>query len=94
MRLKQSMTGSLRWGWGVPTLVFDDDHALFGPVLIDPPAGPAAVRLWDLVVGWSYFPNLYEVQHPKRREDLRAIEAAISSLSRGADWVSMQKETP
>ncbi len=34
-------------GWGVPTLVFGADRALFGPVLIDP-LGPsdAAVRLW------------------------------------------------
>jgi hypothetical protein len=31
-------------GWGVPTLVFGGAQALFGPVLIDPPAGEAAIR--------------------------------------------------
>ncbi len=31
-------------GYGVPTLFFGD-HALFGPVLIDPPSGDAAMRL-------------------------------------------------
>ena len=81
-------------GWGVPTLVFDNAHALFGPVLIDPPAGPAAVRLWELVTGWLEFPNLYEIQHPKRREDLRAIETAFRPYLEARDWVSIQKETP
>jgi hypothetical protein len=81
-------------GWGVPTLVFDNAHALFGPVLIDPPSGPAALRLWELVTGWLEFPNLYEIQHPKRREDLRAIETAFRPYLKARDWVSIQKETP
>ena len=71
-------------GWGVPTLVFDHDHALFGPVLIDPPAGPAAVRLWDLLTGWLEFPNLYEIQHPKRRAGSAGNRGCVSALSRGA----------
>ncbi|MEZ5279540.1 MAG: DsbA family protein [Acidimicrobiales bacterium] len=33
-------------GFGVPTLFFGD-HCLFGPVLINPPEGEAAVRLWN-----------------------------------------------
>lgn len=37
-------------GYGVPTLFFPDGQCLFGPVLVDPPTGPAAVRLWDAVV--------------------------------------------
>src|SRR5271165_3623286 len=60
-------------GWGVPTLVFSGDRALFGPVLIEPPPGPAAVRLWQLMAGWLEFPNLYEVQRPKSQQDLTAI---------------------
>ena len=81
-------------GWGVPTLVFDNAHALFGPVLIDPPSGPAALRLWELVTGWLEFPNLYEIQHPKRREDLQAIATAFQPYLEARDWESMQKETP
>jgi len=42
-------------GWGVPTLVFDDGQALFGPVLIDPPTGDAAVRLWHALTAWLEF---------------------------------------
>ena len=52
-------------GYGVPTLFFPDGQCLFGPVLIDPPAGEAAVRLWDAVVAWTEFPHLYELQRPK-----------------------------
>jgi len=81
-------------GWGVPTLIFDDAHALFGPVLIDPPSGSAALRLWELVTGWLEFPNLFEMQHPKQAEDLRAIETAFRPYLEARDWMSMQKETP
>ena len=83
-----------RGGWGVPTLVFDDDQTIFGPVLIDPPTGAAAVRLWDLVLGWLEFPHLYEVQRPKRREDIAAIAAAFRPYLEARDWISIQKETP
>jgi 2-hydroxychromene-2-carboxylate isomerase len=81
-------------GWGVPTLVFDGDHALFGPVLIEPPTGTAAVRLWELVTGWLEFPNLYEVQHPKRPADLTAIANTFRPYLEARDWVTIQHETP
>jgi hypothetical protein len=64
-------------GWGVPTLVFGGTQALFGPVLIEPPSGEAAIRLWQLLTGWLEFPNLYEMQRPKRPADLRAIATAF-----------------
>ena len=81
-------------GWGVPTLVFGGTQALFGPVLIDPPAGEAAVRLWQLLTGWLDFPNLYEVQRPKRPPDLQAIATAFQPYLEARDWVTIQKETP
>ncbi|MGH9045785.1 MAG: DsbA family protein, partial [Acidimicrobiales bacterium] len=81
-------------GWGVPTLVFAGDHALFGPVLIDPPTGDAALRLWDLVTGWVEFPSLFELQHPKRPEDLRAIGDTFRPYIEARDWVTIQNETP
>jgi len=83
-----------RGGWGVPTLVFDDDQTLFGPVLIEPPTGDAAVRLWHLVTGWLEFPNVYEVQRPKRREDIAAIARTFQPYLEARDWISIQKETP
>ncbi len=81
-------------GFGVPTLVFDDGDALFGPVLVDPPVGDAAVRLWDLVTGWLEFPHLYELQRPKSPADIAAIVAAFSPYLEARDWFSVQRATP
>jgi 2-hydroxychromene-2-carboxylate isomerase len=88
-------------GWGVPTLVFpaglDPDageRALFGPVLIKPPAGEAAVRLWRLLTGWLEFPGLYEVQRPKSEADLLDIAATFRPYLEARDWITIQKETP
>jgi len=80
-------------GWGVPTLVFGD-RALFGPVLIDPPTGDAADRLWSLVTGWLEFPHLYEVQRPKSRSDLAEIGRVFAPYLEARDWVTIQHETP
>jgi 2-hydroxychromene-2-carboxylate isomerase len=88
-------------GWGVPTLVFpagpDPDateRALFGPVLIKPPAGEAALRLWRLLTGWLEFPGLYEVQRPKSDADLQDIAATFRPYLEARDWITIQKEAP
>ena len=70
-------------GYGVPTLCFeqpadegistdaDGPHQdwLFGPVVLDPPTGDAALRLWSAVTAWLEFPHLYELQRPKTVAD-------------------------
>ncbi len=81
-------------GFGVPTLVFDDDQALFGPVLVDPPHGQDALRLWDLVTGWLEFPAVYELQRPKRASDIDTIVKAFSPYLEARDWFSVQRATP
>jgi 2-hydroxychromene-2-carboxylate isomerase len=81
-------------GWGVPTLVFGGGRALFGPVLIEPPRGDAAVRLWQLLTGWLEFPNLYEVQRPKRPADLGSIAETFRPYLEARDWITISKETP
>jgi 2-hydroxychromene-2-carboxylate isomerase len=80
--------------FGVPTLVFPDGQALFGPVLIEPPRGDEAIRLWELVTGWLHYPHVYELQRPKQRSDIAAIAAAFQPYLEGRDWISVQKETP
>jgi 2-hydroxychromene-2-carboxylate isomerase len=70
------------------------ERALFGPVLIDPPAGEAAIRLWRLLTGWLEFPALFEVQRPKSQADLRAIAETFRPYLEARDWVTIQKETP
>ena len=81
-------------GWGVPVLVFEGDHAFFGPVLVEPPTGAAALRLWDLVCGWREFPHVYELQRPKRREDIGLIAETFRPYLEARDWVTIQNDTP
>ena len=78
-------------GFGVPTMFFPDGQCLFGPVLIDPPTGAAAVRLWRLVEGWTEFPHLFELQRPKSAEDGAAIAAAFRPYLEARDWVSINR---
>jgi hypothetical protein len=81
-------------GWGVPTLVFGGEQALFGPVLIEPPRGDAAIRLWRLLTGWLEFPELYEVQRPKQQRDLEQIARTVRPYLEAREWITIQKETP
>lgn len=78
-------------GFGVPTLFFPDGQCLFGPVLIDPPRGADAVRLWDLVTAWTDFPHVYEIQRPKSEADQEQIARAFIPYLRGRDWVSINR---
>jgi 2-hydroxychromene-2-carboxylate isomerase len=81
-------------GFGVPTLIFDDGQALFGPVLVDPPRGRDAVRLWEHVTGWLAFPHVYELQRPKAPADIDAIATAFAPYLDARDWLSVQRDTP
>jgi 2-hydroxychromene-2-carboxylate isomerase len=83
-----------RGGFGVPTLLFDDGQALFGPVLVDPPSGTDAVRLWDHVTGWLEYPHVYELQRPKTRADIDTIVDAFKPYLEARDWFTVQRETP
>lgn len=78
-------------GYGVTTLFFPDGQCLFGPVLVDPPDGEAAVRLWDAVVGWTEFPQLYELQRPKTPADERHIAETFRPYLAARDWVSINR---
>lgn len=78
-------------GYGVPTLIFPDGQMLFGPVLIDPPTGEAAVRLWHAVAAWREFPHLFELQRPKTPEHQRAIVASFQPYLEARDWVSINR---
>ncbi|MGC9962827.1 MAG: DsbA family protein [Acidimicrobiales bacterium] len=80
--------------FGVPTLFFEDGQALFGPVLIDPPAGDAALRLWESVLAWLEFPHVYELKRPKQRRDLEAIATTFRPYLEARDWETVQKEAP
>jgi predicted DsbA family dithiol-disulfide isomerase len=78
-------------GFGVPTLIFEDGQALFGPVVKDPPSREDAIQLWRLVTGWLEFPHLYEIQRPKSRADLTAITESLQPYLTGRDWESIDR---
>ena len=77
-------------GYGVPTLFFGD-HPLYGPVLIDPPEGEKAMRLWETVVSWLEFPDLYEMQKLKSVQDQGRIADAFRPYLEARDWVSINR---
>ncbi len=78
-------------GFGVPTLFFPDGQCLFGPVLVDPPTGDAAVQLWEAVSAWTEFPHLYELQRPKAKADEQLIVDALRPYLEARDWVSVNR---
>ena len=77
-------------GYGVPTL-FLDGQCLFGPVLVDPPTGAAALRLWDVVTGMAELPHVYELQRPKSAADAELIGRTLRPYLDGRDWVSINR---
>lgn len=82
-------------GYGVPTLFFPNadgtEQCLFGPVLIDPPTGDAALRLWHAVTAWLEFPHLFELQRPKNHEHQLAIATTFRPYLEARDWVSINR---
>jgi 2-hydroxychromene-2-carboxylate isomerase len=78
-------------GFGVPTLFLADGQCLFGPVLVDPPTGADAVRLWNVVAGMAELPHVYELQRPKAPADRALIEQRLQPYLRGRDWVSVDR---
>jgi hypothetical protein len=46
------------------------------------------------VTGWIEFPHLYELQRPKRPEDLAAIATAFRPYLEARDWVTIMNDTP
>ncbi|HJM29113.1 MAG: DsbA family protein [Acidimicrobiales bacterium] len=77
-------------GYGVPTLFFGD-HALYGPVLIKPPKGDAAMKLWTAVTSWLEFPYLYEMQKPKTKDDEKQVFETFRPYLEARDWVSINR---
>ena len=80
--------------FGVPTLFFPDGQCLFGPVVVDPPTGAEAVALWEHVLGWLRFPQLYEIQRPKSRVDLAMIAETFRPYLEAREWRTIQNPTP
>ncbi|WP_414467386.1 DsbA family protein [Mycobacterium asiaticum] len=77
-------------GFGVPTL-FLNGQCLFGPVLVNPPTGVDATKLWQVVTGMAEFPHVYELQRPKSAADAELIGRSLRPYLDGRDWVSINR---
>ena len=77
--------------FGVPTLVFDDESYLYGPVITPAPIGTAARALWDLVLATRQFPHLYEIKRPKTDRDMEHIAEQFTPYLAGRDWQSVER---
>lgn len=78
-------------GFGVPTLVWDDDTSLFGPVLTPAVYGQDALDLWDIVVRMRKFPHLYELKRPKSDADMAHIAQQFQPYLNARDWESRER---
>lgn len=84
-----------RYGaFGVPLIVLPGGHAVFGPVVTPAPTGEAALRLWNLVLGWREFPHLYELRHPKTAADIAHIAESFRPYLEARDWESIENPAP
>jgi 2-hydroxychromene-2-carboxylate isomerase len=79
---------------GVPTLVFDDGYAVYGPVVVPAPEGDDALALWDLVRSMRRFPNLYELRHPKTMDDLTHVAEHFRTYLTTRDWNTVENPAP
>ena len=80
--------------YGVPTIVLPGAHAVFGPVVTPAPTGVEAARLWELVRGWTEFPHLFELVHPKTVADRRHIAESFDPYLRARAWKTVQNPAP
>ncbi len=85
---------SLYGAFGVPTIVLEGGHPVFGPVVTPAPTGDAALRLWDLVTGWREFPHLYEMRRPKTAADAAHIGESFRPYLTARDWATIENPAP
>ena len=81
-------------GFGVPIIVPATGRAIFGPVIVPAPTGDDALRLWDLTLGMSRFPHLYEIKVPKTADDLAHIANVFNPYLKTREWKTVQNPTP
>lgn len=94
VRMDHEWLATTKGGFGVPTLVFEDGAALFGPQIVHGPTGRDAMRLWDLVTGWRDFPDLYEIKRPKAGADLAHVATAFAPYLEARAWPTIENLAP
>jgi 2-hydroxychromene-2-carboxylate isomerase len=80
--------------FGVPTLVFGNGRAVYGPVIAPAPVGDEALRLWEFTRQWSSFSQLYEMYTPKTRAAQAEIGAVFAPYLEARAWRTVQNPAP
>ena len=80
--------------FGVPIIVFDTGHAIFGPVVVPAPTGAEAMKLWDLCTTYSEIGGLFEIKRPKTHTDLRMIADQFSPYLAARQWATIENPAP
>ncbi|GBL20854.1 hypothetical protein EMGBS4_09140 [Acidimicrobiaceae bacterium] len=63
---------------------------VFGPVVVPPPVGEEALKLWGLVKGYSEIQGLYEIKTPKTQGDLENIAKVFAPYLKAREWRTVQ----
>jgi 2-hydroxychromene-2-carboxylate isomerase len=77
--------------FGVPTIIFPGDKAVYGPVVAPAPVGQDALDLWHLTVAYARVPRLYELKTPKTDADMAHIAGVFQPYFDARDWESREK---
>ena len=80
--------------FGVPLIVFANGRGVFGPVVVPPPSGDDAMKLWDLTKSYSEISGLYELKTPKTQKDLESIANTFDSYLKAREWKTIQRPAP
>ena len=80
--------------FGVPLIVFENGRGVFGPVVVPPPRGEDALKLWRVMRDYSEIPGLYEIKTPKTQQDLENIANTFSSYLKAREWRTVQTPAP
>ena len=80
--------------FGVPLIVFENGRGVFGPVVVPPPMGDDALKLWELMKSYSEISGLYEIKTPKTQDDLENIANVFSPYLKAREWRTVQTPAP
>ena len=80
--------------FGVPTLVFANGRAVYGPVIAPAPTGDEALRLWEFTKQWASFEHLYEMYTPKTPAALSHIGTLFQPYLQARAWNTIQNPAP
>lgn len=80
--------------FGVPIIVFPNQRAIFGPVVVPAPSGAEALKLWEMCNTYSEFGGLFEIKTPKTPADLRMIAHEFEPYFNTRQWSTIQNPAP